>query len=119
MHFQSVLGAQLGKFFLAELDYQSRNLLGIHIRDSTDREFTSNASRNDSLITRVIKGTFNTVQGKRRVSPTALQSLANTLMDIDSVTNRVMKFFHLESQVIISLFFLGYYLKYLFKEEFL
>lgn len=99
---ECVFGSKLCKFFLYILADQFANLLGFHVWNGSDREFTSDTGRNHSLVTRVIKGTFDTVKGKRRVSPATLECFTHSFMNVGLVTDRTVKFFHLEAQVVIN-----------------
>ncbi|KAH3659962.1 hypothetical protein OGAPHI_007167 [Ogataea philodendri] len=93
---------ELGEFLLHELEHILVQFTWVHVWNSSDREFTNNLSWNDGLSSSTRERTLNSVQGKRRVSPSVHQNVLLVLVNGSLGARSKIQFVNVEFDLLIG-----------------
>jgi hypothetical protein len=106
LNVKGILAIQFSKLGMNVLLDKIGNGVGLHIRNRTDGELANDLGWDNSLVARVVESTFNTVNGKGRVSPAVLQNFTFSVMNVDLAANSAVELMHLKGKVVIGFFLL-------------
>lgn len=107
VHFERVLGAQLGECLAHKLVDALVGLVDVHVGHGADGELADHLSGDDGLGARSREGALDTVHRERRVSPTGHERGLLVLEYGRLGSKRLVEVVHSEADVVVQALLLG------------